>query len=547
MDKMPRETKSRINENRLTMATGSNIGIEESNPDAVLDFWLGPLRDANDASRKNWQYGMLRWRIGPFARSHEDPDIHLVQRRWCEQLHREGREKFFNNPVWDSPGGFLAKLIILDQFPRTVYRGTAVAYENDRLTASMAWQACQGDREFDQYNIIERLWIYLPLCHVEDMKVQQFLIEKLSRWSADLVSGVPPDKKRINQFVSWYLLRAVIEHSETLLLFDRFPQRNGILQRPHRGGEHRYLTDPLRPLWSFTQPPNPIYFALLAALFRIGEGLEENLVSREALSGMLQMAGLSPEDPSSPMAVFELIDRNRVPFPFLYQHLSLPEHAKALDLLKQVPMVAGLTNDIKALILKEGEREWPPRSAKHSVNPAIDVVALNTLICGDRISERSENMIPDGSGLKVLDTGKESVHELNLLVRNDPGETVRVSDRIDEFADQNGFPQHERFQVQLIIEETLIYIIERNLEDNRRIMLHMDMDEDGRHLSINTVDHGSELEFNALIFQPSPDTIEEENVVENVGLHLVRTYVDKIQYRRENEVNYLNMQKRISI
>lgn len=529
------------------MGVNSIIGIEERTPDVVLDFWLGPLKDANDASRKNWQYGMLRWRIGPFARSYEDPNIHLVQRRWCEQLHREGQVKFFNNPIWNSPRGLLAKLIILDQFPRTVYRGTAIAYENDELTASMAWQACQEDKEFDHYNVIERLWIYLPLCHVENMKVQQFLIEKLSRWSADLVSSVPPDKQRINQFVSWYLLRAVIEHSENLLLFDRFPHRNAILQRPHRGGEVRYLTDPFRPLWSFTQPPNPIYFALLASLFRIGEGLEENLISREALSGLLQMAGLSPEDPSSPMTVFELIDRNSVPFPFLYQHLSLPEHAKTFNLLKQVPIVLDLTNAIKTLILKKGEHEWPPRSAKHSVNPAIDVVALNTLICGDRISDKTENIIPDGSGVKVQDTGKDSVHELILLVRNDLSEIVRVSEYIDEFADQNALPQLERFQVQIVIEETLIYIIERNLEDDRRIMLRLDMDEDGRYLSIKTVDHGKELEFNTLIFQPSPDTIEEENVVENVGLHLVRTYVDKIQYRRENGINYLNMQKRVSI
>ncbi len=529
------------------MAISTKKCIAERTPEGVLDFWLGPLKDAPDASRKNWQYGMLRWRIGPFARSYEDPNIQQVQREWCEHLHREGQEKIFNDPMWDTPRGLLAKLIVLDQFPRAVYRGTALAYENDELTASMSLQACKADQEFDHYNVIERLWIYLPLCHVEDMKIQQLLIEKLSRWSADLVAEVPTDKQRINQFVSWYLLRAVIEHSETLLLFDRFPHRNGILQRPHRGGEHRYLTDPLRPLWSFTQPPNPVYFALLAALFRMGEGLEENLVSREALARLLHTAGLSPDDPASPMTVFDLIERNRVPFPLLFQHLSLPEHAKTFDLLEKVPLVVDLTNDIKKLILKKGEREWPPRSAKHSVNPAIDVVALNTLICGDRISVKSEDVIPDGSGIATHVTGKEPPRELNLIVRNDLSETVRVAEFIDEFADQHGFPPHERFQVHLIIEETLIYIIERNLENTQQIMLHINMDEDDRYLSIKTVDHGSKLEFNTLIFQPSAETIEEENVVENVGLHLVRTYVDKVQYRRKNEVNHLILKKRISI
>ena len=526
---------------------GKARGIAERSPEAVLDFWMGPLQAAADASRKNWQYGMLRWRIGPFARSFEDPVIHRTQRQWCEQIHREGQDRFFGDPLWESPRGLLAKLIVLDQFPRTVYRGTALAYEHDELTASMSWQACQDDREFERYNVIERLWIYLPLCHVEDLKLQQLLLEKLSRWSADLVAEVPPDKRRINQFVSWYLLRAVIEHSETLLLFDRFPHRNAILQRPHRGGEHRYLTDPLRPLWSFTQPPNPDYFALLAALFRIGKGLDENRVPRRALARLLLAAGVSPEDPSSPMNVFECHGGDLVPFPFLYRHLNLPEHAKSLERLTGMPMVVELIDAVKSFILKEGEHAWPPRSAKHSVRPAIDVEALNAFIRGDEPSGMIGELISDVSGQHDHAAGAEPIPELDLVVRNEFGETERVAELVDDFADRLGFPQQDRFQLQLIIEETLVHIIERNLDGDRPISLRINMDEEGRNISISTEDHGSELEFTTLIFQPSPDTIEEETVAESIGLHLVGTYVDHMRYRREDGVNHLSLKKRIGI
>ena len=103
--------------------------------------------------------------------------------------------------------------------------------------------------------------------------------------SRNLLAGAPtslpkrrPDRRRINQFVSWSIVRAAIEHTETLLLFDRFPHRNAVMQRPHRGGEVRYLTDPMRPLWSFTQPPDPDYFALLGALCRMGNGLDESRI-----------------------------------------------------------------------------------------------------------------------------------------------------------------------------------------------------------------------------------------------------------------------------
>ena len=254
------------------MQNGENDGIAKRSPDSVLDFWLGRLRSPADASRENWQQGMLKWRMGPFARGAENPHVLQFQRDWCEQMHREGLDRFFRDPVWDTPKGFLAKLIVLDQFPRSVYRGTALAYANDRLTAPLSWEACESGRDFAAYNAIERFWIYVPLAHAEDLKLQELAIEKMSRWSVDLIADVPPHRRRINQFVSWSIVKGAIEHSEALLLFDRFPHRNAALRRPHRGGEPRYLTDAMRPLWSFTQPPDPDYFALLGALYRTENG-----------------------------------------------------------------------------------------------------------------------------------------------------------------------------------------------------------------------------------------------------------------------------------
>ena len=54
------------------MKAEENVGIAQRSPEALLDFWLGPLRTAADASRENWQQGMRRWRLGPFARRTEE-------------------------------------------------------------------------------------------------------------------------------------------------------------------------------------------------------------------------------------------------------------------------------------------------------------------------------------------------------------------------------------------------------------------------------------------------------------------------------------------
>ena len=537
------------------MKADDDIGIAERSPEAVLEFWLGRLRTAADTSRKHWQQGMLRWRIGPFARGTENPNMLRAQREWCEQMHREGLDRFFSDPVWDTPKGLLAKLIVLDQFPRSVYRGTALAYANDSLTASLSWQACEADREFAYYNVIERFWIYLPLSHAEDVKRQERSMEKFARWSVDLIAEAPPERRRINQFVSWSVVKAAIEHSETLLLFDRFPHRNAVMQRRHRGGEARYLTDPMRPLWSFTQPPDPDYFALLGALCRRGNGLDESRMTREALGGLLRTAGLSPKDPASPMDVFGLAGGDVVPYRVLYRHLRLPEHVRTFDTLRQMPLVVDLANAVKRLILKDGDQSWPPRSAKHSVNPAIDVAALNALVRGDGPSGAAAGEIPIGSGPRgdgdshetPSDQPPEPARGLSLTIRNDSRELERVGEAVDEFAERHGFAHQDRFQVQLCIEEVLMYIMEHGFDDAgaHRIEVHLEMNDEDRGLAIRTVDDGRELEPGSFMFQPGPDTIVEETVVDGLGLHLVRTYADEMRYRRENGRNHLSLRKRI--
>ncbi|MDE0334328.1 MAG: DUF924 family protein [Defluviicoccus sp.] len=538
------------------MNADEHVRIAERSPEAVLDFWFGRLRTAADASRENWQHRMLRWRLGPFARSTEDPHTLRVQRAWCEQMHREGVDRFFRDPVWQTPKGFLAKLIVLDQFPRSAYRGTALAYENDSLTASMSWEACKDDQEFTHYNVIERFWIYLPLSHVEDLTLQELSLEKFSRWSVDLIAEAPPNRRRINQFVSWSVVKAIIEHTEALLLFDRFPHRNAVHQRPHRGGEPRYLTDPLRPLWSFTQPPDPDYFALLGALNGMGDGSAENRVTREALTALLRAAELSPEDPASPMDVFGLVEDDNVPWSVLYRHLRLPEHAETLDRLRRIPQVVELADAVKTLILKDGvDLTWPPRSAKHSLEPAIDVAALNALVLGaERSGETAREPGDsghahgnDGGGEPPLDGPVETDRSLSLAVRNDSGDLGGVAAAIEDFADRHAFPRQDRYQIQLCIEEILMYIVEHGYDDAgaHRIEIQLELNEGDGRLEIGIVDDGQELEPGSFMFQPGPDTIEEESVVDGLGLHLVRTYVDELRYRREDGRNRLSFSKRI--
>jgi|GEM_PF-3039455 len=356
------------------------MSIKERTPEAVFDFWLGPMRTIEDTTEDNWRNGMLKWRVGVFARGSEDAGFREAQREWCEQIHLEGVDTFFSDPAWSTPKGILAKTIVLDQFGRCVYRGTPVAYANDVLTGPLLKQICDEGWDLTEYNEVERMWVYVALSHPERRGVQELSVDKWTRWSADLVEASPRDLKKINQHVSWYFIKSIIEHAEAVLIFGRFPHRNPIMSRPHKAGEVFYLTDAMRPLWSFTQPPRPDYFAILGALCRLQDSLEVDAVPREALAALHRASNVNPDADYSAMDVYDLEGGDTAPYTVLYRHLRLEDKKSTFDAFCRMSMVEDLTKQVTSVILKDPNDTWPPKSAKHSVPAVIDVPAVNEIV-----------------------------------------------------------------------------------------------------------------------------------------------------------------------
>lgn len=359
------------------------MALIERTPEALLAFWFGSLREAADATGDNWRERQVLWKIGPFARASEDRRFLLAQRQWCERIHVEGVDGFFAHPDWQTPLGMLAKLIVLDQFPRSVWRGTPPAYAYASITEPLAREICERGWDMSEYNVIERMWVYMPLTHSESLTLQELAVDKFIRWSPDLLAAAGSDRRKVNQYVSWAFLKSTIEHSEVLLIYGRFPHRNAILGRPLRGGEPRYLSDPMRPLWTFTQPPQPDYFALLAALYGIDGNLDEGRIPQSAVAALHRVAGQSTKPSRSLLDIYDIRDADAVDYPTLYRHLRLREKADvASELFSRAP-VAEKFDRVKALILVDPEESWPPRSAKRSIQPVIDVAAINALVRGD--------------------------------------------------------------------------------------------------------------------------------------------------------------------
>lgn len=116
----------------------------------------------------------------------------------------------------------LGLVLVFDQFPRHLHRGSALAFASDRLALSTAEHAI--DRGLDApLSRPERQFLYMPLMHSEASQVQSRSLELF----ADLDDPLA--------------LRSARQHHDLIARFGRFPLRNAALGRPSTDDEKAYL------------------------------------------------------------------------------------------------------------------------------------------------------------------------------------------------------------------------------------------------------------------------------------------------------------------
>jgi len=172
-----------------------------ANPQDVLQFWrdAGPQRwfrrdDAFDAQFRE-----------RFLMTHEAAAAGRLQ-HWMA-----------------SAEGALALVLLLDQFPRNAFRGTARMYATDAQAREAARAAV--DAGFDHAVDEElRSFFYLPFMHSEQL-------EDLDRCVA------------LSERVGGESLRYAQHHRDIVRRFGRFPHRNAVLGRASSDEEERFLAE----------------------------------------------------------------------------------------------------------------------------------------------------------------------------------------------------------------------------------------------------------------------------------------------------------------
>ncbi len=175
-------------------------------PEEILEFWL------DEVGPEHWYKGN-------------------------DALDAEIRTRFL--PLWDEamegrfglwltyPSGVLAYILLLDQFPRNMFRGSAQAFASDSIARAAAKQAVR--REWDlKIDAPARQFFYLPMMHSENLSDQEQCIR--------LVKDRMPDGG------GDVLLHARV-HREVIRRFGRFPYRNEALSRSFTEDERAFVEE----------------------------------------------------------------------------------------------------------------------------------------------------------------------------------------------------------------------------------------------------------------------------------------------------------------
>ena len=137
----------------------------------------------------------------------------------------------------ESPYGTLALVLVLDQFPRNLYRKRPESFAGDTRARRLTTAAVDAGVDAD-FTPVQRIFLTLPWEHAEDLSLQDRVVAYSGKLADDAAADTPA-KQQMQQFHKF-----AISHRDVIARYGRFPHRNAILGRQNTPEEDEYLAQP---------------------------------------------------------------------------------------------------------------------------------------------------------------------------------------------------------------------------------------------------------------------------------------------------------------
>jgi uncharacterized protein (DUF924 family) len=182
---------------------------------SVREFWFGTVPLSADGMNRR----VLFWYGDESSARRQRRDEH-IRVRFGALLERAAKGEL---AAWaDGPRRRLSLIILLDQFPRSIFRGSARAFAYDGQALALALSGMQSGADA-ALNVVERIFFYMPLQHAETREVQEESVAAYRR----LLAEAPAELH--DSFAG--ALRSAENHCTLIERFGRFPHRNRALGR----------------------------------------------------------------------------------------------------------------------------------------------------------------------------------------------------------------------------------------------------------------------------------------------------------------------------
>jgi uncharacterized protein (DUF924 family) len=196
------------------------LSEQRDRAEAILSFWFGQPQATNYGQyRKEW-----------FVKDANFDE--QIRQQFLADTQKAAAGDYDD---WQaSPTRAVALLLLLDQFPRNLYRGSARSFATDAQALKVAQNLIATGADKDLLPAY-RFFIYVPFEHSEDITQQNRCVELM----AALIQEVPDLDAGLKGGLEY-----AIRHRDVIERFGRFPHRNELLSRQSTPAEVAFLQQP---------------------------------------------------------------------------------------------------------------------------------------------------------------------------------------------------------------------------------------------------------------------------------------------------------------